>query len=429
MRRAPLPLLLACSCLAAAPALAQPASRPAPEGWTIERVRQRVFVDVYLRGRLPQAVESEDGFRAFLCRSAQGERVLLRAEEQGEGGVRLRLRSPRRLLPGDYTLLFLAAEGEQVLAKERVRVGGAEEAAASGARIDAWYRGALSTFRELSATLERRGRFHAALNGAGEKRAHVQASFQRDFLERSWTPGLVGARMDLATFRRRLVLPPRPELLAALERLAATLAPRCDAWVEALTQRKPALAQAALKQAIQPVLSAGGPLQPTPLEGWLGGPLGELPAKPTPGEPYTSALGFSLTLPAGTSVETPLDPINRVFAKVAGSNVLVQVREVPDATTPEQLREVLEVGAWETWDSYKRLGGGPLEQAAGHELDFRAQILSRLDGTVQPARIYQYSLFPAGGGRIYSLVILRPDTKQGLSDELLAIVKSFGVKR
>ncbi|HBP16677.1 MAG TPA: hypothetical protein DEA08_02645 [Planctomycetes bacterium] len=424
MRRASLVLFLA--CLWAAPALAQPASRPA-SGWTVERARQRAFVDVYFRGPLPEAVEDADAYRAFLCRSPQGDRVRLRAEEQPEG-VRLRLRSPRRLLPGGYTLLFLAEKGDEVLAQEPVALGGAEEAAASAARMDAWYRGALSTFRELSATLERRGRFHAALNAAGEQRSHVAASFQRDFLARNWTPGLVGARMDLATFRRRLVLPPRPELLAALERLAAALAPRRDAWVKALTQSKPALDQAPLRKAIEPVVQAGEALKPTPLPGWLGGPLGELPPLPTPGKPYTSPLGFSLTLPAGSTVETPLDPINRVFAKVAGSNVLVQVREVPDATTPEQLREVLEVGAWETWDSYKRLGGGPLEQG-GHELDFRAQILSRLDGTIQPARVYQYSLFPAAGGRIYSLVILRPDTKQDLSAELLEIVKSFGVKR
>mgnify|MGYP001258936322 CR=1 FL=1 len=42
-----------------------------------------------------------------------------RAEEQPEG-VRLRLRSPRRLLPGGYTLLFLAEKGDEVLAQEPV---------------------------------------------------------------------------------------------------------------------------------------------------------------------------------------------------------------------------------------------------------------------------------------------------------------------
>ena len=421
MHRALLSLLIGACCLLSAPAHAQPAS-----GWTVERARQRAFVDVYLRGELPEAVEDEEAYRAFLCRSPQGERIRLRAEEQ-PAGVRLRLRSPRRLLPGAYTLLFLGAQGDQILAQEPLQVGSAAEAKASGERIDAWYRGALSTFRELSATLERRGRFHSALSAAGEE-GHLQGSFERDFLARSWTPGLVGARMDLATFRRRLVLPPRAQLLSALERLAAALAPRREAWRQALTRREAALAPAPLEGAIQPVLRAGAPLGPTPLAGWLGGPLGELPAPPTPGEPYTSALGFHLTLPAGCSVERPRDPINRVFAKVAGSNVLVQVREVPDATTPEQLREVLEVGAWETWDSYKRLSGGPLEQG-GHELDFRAQILRRQDGTIQPARVYQYSLFRQEGGRIYSLVILRPDTKQGLSEELQAIVKSFGVKR
>ncbi|MGE0708327.1 MAG: hypothetical protein AB7N76_18335 [Planctomycetota bacterium] len=410
--------LLACTVLLA---LAGPAAA-ADEVVSLSHVQQRAFSLYSLSAPLPPAAARAR--EAWLCRDPAGPRLALGCE-LADGRVRARLRTARILSPGRYRVALCAAGQAQPLAVLEVQLGTPAEAAAAEARLDGWYRGALRTFRELTATLERRGRYHSAL-ALGGQGGH-EGAYANDFLERSWTPALLGARMDLLTFRRRMLLPPRPELLDALEALAAALVAQRDAWSAAILERKGqgAPLEQDLAPKVEAVLKAGAALGPEPAD-WAPGPLAELPRAPVPGETFRSqALGFELAIPAGAEVRRPNDPVDRVVLAVAGSTVIVQVRELPDDRDAAALIQRLEVGAWEGWDSYVRLRSAPLPDGAGLVLDFKARLLDRATKHATVALVHQRTLFPPGGRRVVSLLFLRPDTKQGLSDELLALEQSF----
>ncbi|MBL4848162.1 MAG: hypothetical protein JKY65_21810 [Planctomycetes bacterium] len=315
-------------------------------------------------------------------------------------GPRGLLKTRRYLPAGRYELVL----GEKTV---RAQVGTAKQGQAAAARLDSWFSGAHDTFRELSATLERRGRFHLALRLA--KREPHLGAFRGSFLSESWGPALMSARMDLAMFRRRVLLPPRPKALEALGALADALAKRRAAWEACLLQAKPGpdpgqnAAVEAVAGALLQALGRGGDLS-----AWREGPLGTPPPICVKGKTFDdSALGYSLTIPAGAEPAECRDPVDRLMFRLEGVLVLVRVLEYPGVVDLAALRIRLERDAFERWRSYKQLSA--IEQPDGLRLEFAARLAFRSDrvGQTGNARILQWSRFPAKGQRAFLLIALR----------------------
>lgn len=332
--------------------------------------------------------------RAFLERG-QVRVPLLVDGQQG------RLRTRRYLPPGRYGLVL----GNKTLP---TRVGSPAEALSAEARIEAWYRGARETFRELSATLERRGAFHLGLRES-EREPHLGA-FRGSFLSESWGPALMSARMDLAMFRRRVLLPPHPKALAALEALADALSARRAAWEKCLLGAtpgpKPGPNQAVEAQA-QALWKALG--QTGDLETWRAGPLGT-PAPPAKaGASYSDPIGYTLALPPGAEPGPISDPVDRLILRVEGALVVVRVLEYPGVTKVKELQERLARDAFERWTSYKELSLS--EEPAGLRIEFAARLALRSERAGQRghARVLQWARLPKGGQRAFLLIALRPE--------------------
>lgn len=334
--------------------------------------------------------------QAFLAREGAKVQLLI---DGGEG----RLRTRRYLPPGRYELIL----GPKTVP---ARVGDAADALGATQRIEAWYAGARETFRELSATLERRGSFHFELRKA-EREPHLGA-FRGSFLSESWGPALMSARMDLAMFRRRVLLPPHPEALAALEALAEALAKRRAAWEKCLLGATPGpkpgqnSAVETQAQALWKALGFKGDLAD-----WRAGPLGT-PAPPAEAAgTYTDPIGYSLALPEGAKPAPISDPVDRLILRVEGALVVVRVLEYPGVTKISELQERLARDAFERWTSYKELSLS--EEPAGLRIEFAARLAFRSDRAGQRgnARVLQWARLPQGGQRAFLLIALRPEGK------------------
>jgi hypothetical protein len=406
--------------------LAGPAYAQAQPTFKAQSVRKRAFTHHTFSGLLPPEARGIKGLSAFLSRGGADRLGPLELEVKKGARAEVRLTTAKLLPPASYVLTFESGDTQHGTAK--VLVGSAADVQSSSGRLDAWYRGALSTFRDLCASLERRGAFHAALAPAKPK-GHLY-EFQEDFLVRSWEPALVGARMDLSIFRRRLLLPPRPGLLAGLEKLAQILTARRTEWRACVVDRggKNPPDPKVLKKGVLSVLEAAGKLPASPESAWAAGALAKVPVAPQAGQTFKSPLGFQLNIPANAEVITTINPIERVCFRLKGTLVRVHVRDLPDDATPKALIRRLELGARESWDSYKRLASsGPLPNGAGLLLDFRARFLNRRTKTSRTRLIHQRTLFPAGGRRTLTLLFQRPNTAQGLSKALKLLEASFTV--
>lgn len=356
---------------------------------------------------------------ALVARLRRDDRVALEAPvELRDGRVQVELLTAQLLLAGRY-VVEVGPPGAPALLSAPLAVGTDEEAAAAATRLDGWYRAARGTLRDLAAALDRRGRFHLAqlqaLAAPEEKELH-RARFG-EFLD-AWSAGLRAARMDLATFERRLLLPCRPAAAEALRDVVAALDARALAWKEALARPGAAApSDAALRAAAGALLAALG-LDAATLADWQAGPL----AAPPPGSPagtgvvaaaqggvYADPAGFRLPLPPGFEA-LPADqrPEERVILRLpdpAGGDaarLLVQVQPLPDATTGEALAAAVEVSAWETFLSYKRLSSAP--EAGGVRIEFEA---------VEPrggakVRVIQWSRWTAKGGQVVHALLVRP---------------------
>jgi hypothetical protein len=334
--------------------------------------------------------------QAFLERD--GKRVQLLVD-----GSEGRLRTRRYLPPGRYGLVV----GNKTL---RVRVGNPSEVSGATERLEAWYVGARETFRELSATLERRGSFHLQLRET-EREPHLGA-FRGSFLSESWDPALMSARMDLAMFRRRVVLPPHPKALIALEALAEALTKRREAWQKCLLGAtpgpKPGPNRAVEEQAeaLWKALAHSGDLA-----NWRAGPLGTPSPAAKAGQAYTDPIGYTLTLPPGAEPAPISDPVDRLILRVSGTLVVVRVLEYPGVAEISELQERLARDAFERWTSYKELSLS--EEPAGLRLEFAARLAFRSDRAGQRghARVLQWARLPEGGQRAFLLIALRPEGK------------------
>lgn len=352
--------------------------------------------------------------QVFLARGS--ERIPLFVD--GQQG---RLRTRRYLAPGLYGLVL----GSKTLP---VRVGDPSQATSAALRIDAWYAGAHDTFRELSATLERRGRFHFALREA--KRNAFLGGFSRSFLGESWGPALMSARMDLAMFRRRMLLPPRPKALAALEALAQVLAKRRAAWEACLHPTKPGPAPGA-----SALVEAQAKLLWTALErkgnlgDWSEGPLGTPAPVAELGKTFQDPIGFSLAVPAEAKLVDRQDPVDRLMFDFGGTLVLVRVLEYPGVTKISELKERLARDAFESWTSYKEQS--LTEEPGGLRIEFSARLAfnSNRAGDRGNARVLQWARLPEGGQRAFLLIALRPEGR-ALPPEVLELFKPevFAVK-
>ncbi len=402
-----LPLALAL----AAPALAQDGRAEV----RAELVRRAGLTTVTLEGRLPAGAAGAVTGRLTRPDAPAAEPVGLELSGavEADGRYTIRLRTARLLLPGAYLLELTAPRATQLA----VRLGTPEETAAAEARLLAWYRNAARALRDLSAALERRGRFHAALARADEEGGAAQRrAFTLEFLS-GWQLGLRRARMDLATYRRRVTLPPRAAAGDDLGALPALLAGRAEAWTAAVERGEaplgpPAEVLAVAKRLLErlgrsPAEASAG------LADWQANDLAEPPPSATPGGRHEDPLGFALAIPAEAEVLPARAPADRLTLALAGARAVVRVQDFPDDVTPDALARRLEVGAWESWEEYKRLASERLGEAG--ERGLRLELTARLPAfgertaRYETARVVQRALFVPGGRRVVSLLLLWPE--------------------
>lgn len=344
----------------------------------------------------------------------------------GEGAFSAALLTSRLLMADRYVLEVGPASGSPLLSRT-FQVGSDDEVAAARARLEAWYVAAHGALRELAVALERRGRYHRALaarvpegGDAGQNAALHQARFEQAL--DAWSAALRAARMDLATWGRRLVLPWRPEVGAALLDVVRQLEAQADAWNAALSRRASPPTPDALEAAATKLIAALG-LDPATLETWRPGPL----AEPPPGAPAgTAALeglaftggfarlvdptGFALDVPEGlVALAADQRPTERLLLEGGPAKLIVQVQDLPDARAPDVLADAVETGAFEQYLSYKRLATDRLTDAqgvvTGVRLEFLAQVAQTND---QMVRVTQVSRWPAKGGRVFHLQAVYP---------------------
>ena len=379
-------------------------------------VRSRGLTTLSFKGTLPTGLGSATDLSVSLRR---GERsVKVGSIEVGEGGVfELRIRTARLLADGLYTL-EVGATGNETL-RHGFRLGEPATAKAAATRLLGWYAGATSTFRQLTAALERRGAFHKTIATRDPKGALAQQELFEAFLD-GWRRNLRMARMDLATYQRRVLLPGRPEVGDDLLALVPLLLTRGEEWEKALQPFGQTPGANVAVEAAATRLLKDQDRDATELNAWRAGPLGDPPAAKPPGPgAFRSALGFAITIPQDAEVKAPRSPYDRLEFSTGGVTAIVRVEDRPSETTPDGFVRRLETDAWETWDSYKRLSSQRLDGEIGLRLEFRALYRG------QRVAVVQRSLFPTGNHtRVVSLLVFRAD---GLSapDVIKTLEASF----
>ena len=343
------------------------------------------------------------------ARLRRGEAVqAAQAVEQGER-VRVEWVSARVLLPGRYEVEVLGAGGE-VLARRGLQVGSVAEGEAAEARVRTWWVNATRTLRGLSAALERRGAYHRALALGESEGVEDQRRRFFEFLE-GWRVDLRVARMDLATFQRRAALPPLGELVSEVVGVCGALEARARVWSEAVEAAARGEDRAPPPLALGPVRAVLERLGSAP-EGavhWEGGPLAAPPLSLVEtlddDGVFHSPLGVRLEVPDGFHAEVArTNPQERLRLVGDGVTVVLTFQVFPDVEEADALCDALEVGAWETWRSYKRLGSERLE--AGLRWEFLAELDDARRVDDPEVHVVQRSIF-ASGGRVASLVIAR----------------------
>lgn len=407
--------------LFAAPALAQ-GELAAPEV-----TRSRGLLAISARGTVKAS-------GPLVARVRRGDRTALEVPvtPDASGAFAVDLLTPKLLLADRY-VLEVGAPGGAALVSRELQVGTDEEVKAARARVGAWYRGAYSTLRDLSANLEQRGAFHRAL--AEQDPDLHQARFEAAL--DAWWAGLRAARMDLATWQRRLLLPWKPEVGAALGREIDVLAKRADRW-RAVVKAQGTIEAPDLLTAMELIatleLSSGWHGGETVLDTWRGGDLGTPPAGAPAG---TAALdgvrfeggfgrlvdpvGFAFDVPEGaTALPADQKPSERLLLDApGGARLVVQVQDLPDATDEAAVRAAVETGAWEQYLSYKRLSTTGVE--SGVRIEFRAQV----EQTGQTVHVVQVSRRAKRPGRVLHLLIVRPP-EQAPPAWLERVASSFG---
>lgn len=414
MRRRPSPLL---SLLLLAPLAA--AHEPGP----LERVEVRRSRGLLVVTAGAKAVPAST---KLVARLRSGDRTALETPVAVTGGaLEVELLTTRALLPGTYTL-EVGEPGARPALSSPVVIGDAAEAKASAARMDAWYLAAATALRDLSTALERRGAYHSA---QVEVNGELHRARFESFLE-GWSAALRAARMDLASLERRLLLPPRPEVVDALRGMVAALEARAQAWVSGMHSRGAAPPQegllgpaGVLLEALAAHAADEGAVRRR-LDQWGPGTLWTPPAGSPAGTGayevakegvYTDLeASFRLELPAGwRALEADRKPEERLrlTSKDEQVSLVVEVQPLPDAVTPEVLAAAVETLAWEGYLSYKRLESAPIVEGGvqvGVRVTFEADVAT---GDRTRVHVVQTSRWPTGAepgkGRIYHALVVR----------------------
>ncbi len=381
----------------------------------------------------------------LVARLRSGERTALETPVTvTDGALEVELLTTRALLPGTYTL-EVGEPGAKPTLSSPVVVGDAAEAQASAARMDAWYLAAATALRDLSTSLERRGTYHFA---QVEVNGDLHRARFESFLE-GWSAALRAARMDLASLERRLLLPPRPEVVDALRGMVAALEARTVAWTNGMHSRGSApptdglLGPAGvLVEAIAAHAEDEGAVRRR-LDPWGAGPLSHPPrGSPAGTGAYDAAqagvytdleASFRIELPAGwKALEADRKPEERLRLTSPDEQVslVVEVQPLPDALGPEVLEPAVETFAWEGYLSYKRLESAPIVEdgaRVGVRIVFEADVAT---GDRTRVHVVQTSRWPsapsAGKGRIYHALVVRHVGAAAPSDDVDALVaRSF----
>jgi len=428
--RSPLPWigLAALVAGAATPAAGQELGEP-------EVAQRRLLQVISARGRL-----ADEAVRPLRVRLRRGDRTALDTpvESEPDGGFAVRLVTARLLLPGRYTLEVLSAEGEEPLASRGLVVGAADEVEPARARQLRWLEGAARAVRDLTATLERRGRYHAALAWDDPEAAAAHQTRLRRFAE-GWNVALRTAHMDLATFGRRVLLPDRPEVVDALEALLPLLAARRDEWLDVLEaatlgglEQEPVAPDAIRRRAGEVVAGLGWEAER--LADWEAGPLGEpwrayldavAAGGPAAAGPWESPLGFRVALPEGLEA-LPADkgPSERLVAAGPGVRAVVVVRDLPDAADPGELVRALDVLNWEEYRSYKLIEREDRLEEGWLRRVFEANT-AELDQPRQTARVLQRTLLFPAARRAVSLVVAYAPGDEDAGELVAALEAGF----
>lgn len=360
--------------------------------------------------------------RELRARLRRGERTALETPFAltADGRGEVLLRTARLLLPGRYVLEVTAPGTEEPLERVEFALGNPEEARAAAQRMHRWYLVAARRFRDLAAALERRGRWHRAVaERTPARRGEMRERFDERFLP-GWEAVLRMARMDLATYQRRLLLPPRPRIAELLLRLVPLLRARAEVWATAFDPNAAAPGPAAEVEAVAEELRSLLP-ELGSLTDWRAGPLAQPESRPEPGQRFRSLLGVSVLVPAGARLHPTTDPGERLGFATDGLEVRLRAEERPDLEDPDALARAVEVSAWETWQGYKRLSSERTPDR-GLRLEFRARVSGR---SVQAVQRF---LFPPGGRRVISLLVLRaPGSPYG--EQAQAIERSLRWER
>ena len=330
-----------------------------------------------------------------------------------DGAVSVELLTGRRLLPGRYTVELVAAGGDSAALVWDLRLGDPGTQAAALDRHRVWLQRAVGTVRELSASLEQRAGYHQArIQADPAQREAERDTFEEAFFLATWRPTLLGARMDMQTYGRRLLLPPLPEASAAILDLLAELGERAEQWRGALeTGSQPPARSPQVEQQRRRLLEALG-IDLAELRFWEPGPLASLPPWPPALDAervyVDRALGFRLQLPSGFEPRPTSRPDDRFLAVgPQDTNLLVQVMEQPDARDADALRAAVEVANWEGFLAYKRGAVEPLADGPGVRITFRASAAD-LASAEQTVAAVQIARFDLAQRRVISLIVFHP---------------------
>lgn len=357
---------------------------------------------VHARGRLPDGASDD-----LVGRLRRGERTALETPLRRSGGAfEVELVPSGRLLPGEYRV-EVGPLGGAALAAGALVVGDAAAAAAAAELLDAWRRRTVSSVRRLAGLLERNGAYARALARRRPSAARTAGEGFAAFLD-GWRTGLRNARMDVLTFRNRLVLAPAAAAsdLDDLEAVCRNLDERARAWEAAIvdgTGEPPGPADA-LEEAARRLEAACG-REPPEIDAWRAGPAATPPPWPDEVEledgVFRSRLGFRIRVPEGFALqEPPPTPTDRLRMVGGGAIVGVSVYEFPSSRTVEDLVDAVEVLNREQFLGYRRFASQRLPDGAGLVLGFEAN-LAQPGARPVPVIVQQRVLFPPGGRRAF----------------------------
>ncbi|MCA8920520.1 MAG: hypothetical protein KDD82_01855 [Planctomycetes bacterium] len=368
---------------------------------------------------LDAAGDAPAGATRVVVRLALGEGEALREEVPvRDGRWHLVHRCSPRLAPTAYALSVSSAEG-QAWASTELRVGTAADEAVARQQEREFLRGATQEVASLHGSLE--DRCWLTVDAAGEEGVALgeDVAALAEGAKRATLASGTGLRM----FDLRVAQPFQPQVRALLGELLGLLRARADAWIayaerapeDGSAPQEPPPPQDAKVEQLARQLAAELELPPDELAArFARGPLGhaETPA-PEDGGTWTSVLGFSLELPAGSRAilgpERRFAPDTRLMATVPGASggsaykLLVRVSPLPFAVQSfDDFVEYVEVENWEReglFTGYRRLVAAPDPEHGALRLRFTGHLRDAQTAEGDAVAGQQIALYDAEGRR------------------------------